>query len=282
MGTSPAEVIKWADDYARDRQRRAANAPRFQRPSNNTLGFEGRDLPVDSPVDDVVVVPESVTVINATVRGLVQNRSWNLWARDVTVTAGDQQWRFPLTVQPGELAPFEIEDWTGTTDPAAVDLVVTASLTPTVDISRAIHFGYTPQNRWPFWFTWEEYLENNYGPEWAVPEPPAGEFRFPRFSMELTPPDSHPDLEDQILNQTIADLRVYVALYNLIDLPNMGLEVLDVIELTAWDLDLNPVKQIPNPSGQTYIDVGLHAYEPLLIWAGGANQPAPQPDTPTE
>ena len=72
-----------------------------------SLGYLGYRLVVESPQDGFVVLGWSVSVIDGVVRGLAQNHSERLWARNVTATATDPggaegMWRFPLAVQPGE------------------------------------------------------------------------------------------------------------------------------------------------------------------------------------
>jgi hypothetical protein len=103
----------------------------------------GHAYPVKSPVDSVVVLPGKVSVIDGVVRGLAQSQSLKLWARNVTVTATDRtgakgEWRFPLTVQPGEPLPFEIENWTGTQTPAEINFTISADLSPRIDLTRAL------------------------------------------------------------------------------------------------------------------------------------------------
>ena len=66
-----------------------------------------------SPRDEVAVLGDSVLVRDRVVRGLVQNMSERMFARDVAVSVDAKRWEFPLTVQPGEVAPFVIEDYRG-------------------------------------------------------------------------------------------------------------------------------------------------------------------------
>lgn len=220
-GVSPQDAAKRLKD-------RAENSPFYGQvvgPPGTLLGSYGFFHHVPEPENAVKVMADKVTVIDGTIRGLVQNLSDTLWARDVTVAAGDKKWVWPLTVQPGEVAPFEIEGWTGTTDPAAIDLQVTATLSATVDVSRALMFiaGYDWQG------TWDQYIASQF-PDFAVPEPPAGEFSYTQAMVGPEAPTSHPSLADQALNQTINDLRAYVAF---IDWSTH--KVIEVREATTYD-----------------------------------------------
>ena len=93
--------------------------------------------PRSAPVDEVWVVPESVLVRDGVLRGLVRNRSWRYWAYDVTVAADGHQFAWPLSVQPGEVAPFEIHGWDGPADPEQIAFDIEADLSWHADPSRA-------------------------------------------------------------------------------------------------------------------------------------------------
>lgn len=67
-------------------------------------------------VDDVRVLTDTVLVRDGVLRGLVRNWSRTLWAYGVAVTADGRSWHWPLSVQPGEVAPFEIDGWDGPAD----------------------------------------------------------------------------------------------------------------------------------------------------------------------
>ncbi len=94
----------------------------------------------NTPVDEVRVLRDSVTVEDGVLRGFVRNWSRELWAYDVAVTAEGRSFEWPLSVQPGELAPFEIGDWAGATDPARIDIAIAAELALVADLSRAFFF----------------------------------------------------------------------------------------------------------------------------------------------
>ena len=270
-GTSPQDAIEQLSQDAK-------NSPRFGKvtgPPGFPLGYRGDYYHVESPADEVVVLPESVTVIDGTIRGLIQNRSRTQWARDATVTAGGQQWRWPLTMQPEEAAPFEIPNWAGTTDPAAIELQVTANLSPAVDISRAISFVVIND-----WFgTWDEYLKQKF-PTTAIPDPPDGDFVYTEAVMQVRVPTSHPELAHQINSQTINDLKAYVAF---LEDPGPGtgppIKVTEVTEITPymyiWETPIQTyeVTRLPNtrePYLQYNFAIGLDGREYHLIWTGGA------------
>ena len=94
----------------------------------------------DTPVGEVRLLRDSVTVEDGVLRGFIRNWSRELWAYDVTVTAEGRSFQWPLSVQPGELAPFEIEDWAGAADPARIDIAVAAEMALAADLSRSFFF----------------------------------------------------------------------------------------------------------------------------------------------
>ena len=93
-----------------------------------------------SPVDEVGVVAGSVSVLDGALRGLVRNRSRTLWAYGVRVRAGGRSWSWPLSVQPGEVAPFEFDDWDGPANGAGIGFEVDAELSNDADLSRSFEF----------------------------------------------------------------------------------------------------------------------------------------------
>jgi len=93
--------------------------------------------PADRPRDSIEVIAESVGVHDGVLRGLVRNWSRELWAYSTTVTAGDSTWLWPLSIQPGETAPFELAGWTGPDDSARIEFRIDAEMSSEVDLSRA-------------------------------------------------------------------------------------------------------------------------------------------------
>lgn len=107
---------------------------------------------IDSPVDEVRLLDGSVTVVNGALRGMVRNWSRTLWAYSVRVAAHGRTFEWPLSVQPGELAPFQIDDWDGPTDPSGIDVEISAEMLPEADVSRLFVFTQT--------HGWREYAED--------------------------------------------------------------------------------------------------------------------------
>lgn len=245
-------------------------------PPGSALGYNGVFYHIDAPAEEVAVLPESVTVADGAIRGLIQNQSRTQWARNATVTVGGQQWAWPLTMQPEEVAPFEIQGWTGPANPADIDIQVTADLSPDVDISRAIIF-----DKINYWYgTWDEYLKQKF-PTTAIPEPPDGAFTYTEAIMQPRVPTSHPHLAHQINNQTINDLRVYIAF---LEDPGIGhgppVKVTDVIQITPyryiWETPIKSyeITRLPSPDrdrGLVYdFLIGFNEHSHTLIWTGGA------------
>ena len=176
------------------------------------LGFSGwpDQYTLEEYKDEVVVRLDSVLVRDGVVRGLVQNMSERLFARDVIVSAGGGQWLFPLTVQPTEVVPFTIEGYQGPADPELIDFDVTAEVRPDPDPRRSFHISGTPG----IWSgTWDllQHIFPNYGND-RPPDGTSEDQRVPyyRTLIELWAATSHPSIADHVKTQTIEDLRVYL------------------------------------------------------------------------
>ena len=252
-----------------------------------SLGFLNLGPPysVESPQGAMVVLHWSVSVIDGVVRGLAQNHSEQLWARNLAVTAidpdgGEGMGRFPLVVQPGEAAPFEIEGWTGSDDPAEISFDVSADLSPRIDLSRSLKLN---SHRWHL--TEEEYLDL-FPAELAAGEIPDGAFDFLEVVIERKAPISHPRLAEAAWEQTIENLAVYAATFDV-----ETATVLDVFELAPmvqvrssrllfeWvEVDSIPAER-PDGRLTEAATVGWipKNYNGPLIWAGGAAQSAGEP-----
>ena len=218
-----AEAIEY-----RNQQLNTEYARRF--PSGWLLGWWGdlqRELPLE-PRNEVVVLDSTVTVSGGVIRGLVHNLSRELFARNVTVTArpvqtddniedgGDQElsWQWPLTLQPGEQAPFELKGWKHGNDLTKIDIRVTAALSPEVDITRSFIFVRAP------------FGDN-----------PSKGGRIDKWYYEaiLEVPTSHPSLADAVLTQTIPNLRAFVAFFDDRDGKVIHLEQLTTHALGIYD-----------------------------------------------
>ena len=223
----------------------------IKRPHDFPLGYFGHldwDFPLED-IDEVAVVEGSVLVRDGVVRGLVRNFSKTMFAREVTVTARPAagaesennnaqavSGRFPLTVQPGERAPFEIEGWTGSETPDMFDLSVSAKMSTRVDISRSFAFGTggTVTTR-----AVDEKFFKGFVPDFVYQAEKHkirddGRLMLEFISVNLSAPTSHPSLKDQVLNQNIEDLRVYMALIG-------AGKIHDIVEpplfVSAWSAD---------------------------------------------
>ncbi len=257
------------------------------------LGYEAPfdDYHVETPRDEVVVLTESVLARDGVLRGLVQNMSESMFARDVTVSVGDGRWVWPLTMQPAEVAPFAIENYAGTTDPTIIAFEVTASLTPVPDPSRSIATENAPGD---WWGTWSEFL-SSFFPPFAVDEPPEGEFGFYSTSVLLRAPTSHPSIADEVMGQTIEDFRAYSVDLNsqrrVVDIrrldPYLWLptgQTDDGVETYEWV----KITRLPyfNPhTPDAHIDVAMVGYIPAergVLILGGANSTAGNSDDPPE
>ena len=242
--------------------------------------------------DDVVVLRDTVSVVGGTVRGLVHNRSKTLFARQVAVAApaeaGGGVWRWPLTVQPGERAPFEIDGWAGSADPAAVALGVSAELTPYIDISRSFIGGVRHIESGDAG-TYRYMADLFPGLEQQDPTGASPEFETFILSMGVKAPDSHPSLAEAVMGQTVLDLRAYAAF-----LDDNG-KVVDVIRtfphhlFTGYDqsvhqgrdyvvidrLPMDPPTGTPKDSG---FDIWfILEHDDFYLWVGGANPPPAGP-----
>ena len=160
--------------------------------------------------DEVAVRADSVLVDGGVVRGLVQNMSERLFARHVTVSVGDGRWVVPLTVQPGEVVPFVIEGYGGSSDPESIRFEVSAKLVAEPDLRRSFEIFGLPG----IWAdTWEEI-------GWRVQAyddvtAPEGLARTDLVSayetlIEFRAPTSHPSVAGMLeAGQAVGDLRVY-------------------------------------------------------------------------
>ena len=170
--------------------------------------------PVHAPVDEVRVLPWSVHVHDDALRGLVRNWSRDLWAYEVTVAAGDHVFSWPLSIQPGEAAPFEIGGWDAAADPESISFHIQADMSAHVDPSRAFYYesayasyGNLPQYRVEV--SGEGW--DRYGDVWAEAEAGAVSVGSYDWSPALVVPDSHPSLADDIAALDVSDLRAYGA-----------------------------------------------------------------------
>ena len=185
---------------------------------------------LDAFSDEVAVRADSVLVSGGAVRGLVQNMSQRLFARHVTVSVGDRAWVFPLTVQPGEVVPFEIEGYAGPSDPGSIGFEVSAQLVPEPDPKRSFHVTESPG----IWAdTWDEigYRLHAY-PHITRPEGVSGDDWVQVYEtlIRLREPTSHPSVADEVEGLVVEDLRVFLTRMDDQD------RVLKVSEMTPYEV----------------------------------------------
>lgn len=173
--------------------------------------------------DDVRVLPGSLGVNDGVLRGLVRNWSRHLWAYGVIVTAEDRRFLWPLSVQPGETAPFEIPGWDG---PIRLEqITVDADLSWHPDLSRA--FG---SEAWRSSLHHLLIENDSFFGRVPVLDPKLRE-RFPEvtadveadlkrytvvdwFDIELRTPPSHPSLRYDLEHAAVDDLRAYGVVFD--------------------------------------------------------------------
>ena len=173
--------------------------------------------PWDAPVDEVRVLVETVAVRDGVLRGLVRNWSRRLWAYEVTVSVGVHTFSWPLSIQPGEVAPFEIHAWDGPADPEQIIITTETEMSPHLDPSRAFNPGYGA-TLWMGSATQRalaDGLRDRYPELTADLGGDAISQGIVRWSAsELMTPDSHPSLAEDIENLVVSDLRSYGAVFD--------------------------------------------------------------------
>lgn len=182
------------------------------------LTMEIRFAPADAPADEVRVVAESVAVRDGMLRGLMRNWSRRLWAYGVTVTADSHDFEWPLSMQPGEIAPFEIAGWDGPADAGRIEFQVAANMSHHADPSRAFEFmgpfhfeiGADTRREMP------DAVRDRYAHVTADVPPGSVSWAAVRAdSTKLVLPASHPslhdayELHDGFVHLAVRDLRAY-------------------------------------------------------------------------
>ena len=185
--------------------------------SHSPFGIEF--APWDAPVDEVRVLPGSVAVSGGVLRGLVRNWSRRLWAYGVTVSAGGDEFSWPLSVQPGEVAPFEIHGWDGPIDPEQIGISVTADLSWHADPSRSWGEESGPPLVLRVGGLTRRPLADGVRDRYAhvtgdVPRGSVSVGSVEVLSVPLTPPASHLSLDDVYEDIAVGDLRGYGALFD--------------------------------------------------------------------
>ena len=287
---------------AEDQQGTAAVGQRLGAyPASYVYGYK-----VETPVDALFVVTDevSVSVIDGVVRGMAQNHSERLWARNVIVTATDPtgvvgEWQWPLTVQPLEIFPFEIENWTGTQNPTEMDFTITAALSPTIDLTRSLELHwYSYYDNKATYLYWHDYPEEMgafpYGTTAFEAMEDDDNMAWTEFDIRRQGSTTHPQLAEAAEQQTIRNLTVYAATTT-DDTVDGAWIVEEVWEMTPMDTTRGPgewdgwdsedwiesrtISTVSDwdPSIDESATVAFVGVGRPRIWAGGAN---PNPRTP--
>ncbi|WP_419907643.1 hypothetical protein [Candidatus Poriferisodalis sp.] len=185
-------------------------------------GYPGPRLesaPAHLPADEVQVLPETVAVREGVLRGLVRNRSRRLWAYEVTIAAGGREFRWPLSIQPGEVVPFEIAGWAGSGDPEAIDIAVTADMSWHADPSRA--FAEMSGGQLKLWVgelarrAMPDAVRDRYRHVVADTDPGSVSVGTVSWTVApIEPPGSHRSLADDLERLAVPDLRAYGVVYD--------------------------------------------------------------------
>lgn len=193
------EAQKWSQDQ-RDRYRNKPPPWAFPMGFINNSDFGIRYSALDTPIDEVRLLANTMTVRDGVLRGLVRNWSRSLWAYGVIVSTENGLWQWPLSVQPGEVAPFEIDGWKDSDDPLRFEITVDAQMSPKADVSRSYR-----------WYNWNprpslsiieaEQLEIDEGHETGIArliaDGPEG-VRWTGSTAEFSVPTSHPSFADHV------------------------------------------------------------------------------------
>ena len=224
-----------------------------------------------SPEEMLVVLPDTVSVVDGVVRGLAQNRSERNWARNATVTATgaagrEGVWRYVLAVQPGEVMPFEIEGLTDTEGLSEISFEISADLSPTIDLSRSLDLIW-----WNHWDSNKETFLERFPEEIVAGGLPNGSFSFRTVRIYRQAPTAHPRLAEAALEQTIENLTVYAATYNLNGTIDDVMELTPMAPVDLWE----EIRTIPTAqpdylpiTGATVVMIIDNSIP--MIWAGGA------------
>lgn len=209
--------------------------------------------PWDAPVDEVRILPETVAVREGVLRGLVRNWSRHLWAYEVTISAEGHGFAWPLSVQPGEIAPFEIHGWDGPVDASVIEFAVDADMSWHVDPSRAFERGFGP-TLWVGATTKRplpESLRDRYPALTADIAPNSVSVGIVRWDTGLGIPNSHPSLADEIGasheigDLVVADLRGYGMVFDYAGrVLDVGPAMLTTGRSSIWKAQRRPVVEV--------------------------------------
>ena len=254
---------------------------------------------VEQAVEELRVESGSVSVIDGVVRGLVRNWSRTHWAYSVSVSVGGGTWHWPLSIQPGEIAPFEIEGWVGE-PPDPAQFIVEAEFSPEIDVSRAWFVIASPGLRW---YSPHGLRNSGFPAEMYESFPPdeqvlilhgyaRAHYALPNRTVDRL---SHPGLAEVAHIVTIPDLRGYAALassdesdaiVDVIRIPLYGVYYFpdgtpDVDQVRRIETTRYPIPAVENAAhfgGIFEVDWAVHRPEGTGVrgvWVGGAHPPSP-------
>ena len=215
--------------------------------------FVTKFAPWDAPLDEVRILPQTVAVRGGVLRGVVRNWSRHLWAYEVTVSAEGHDFVWPLSVQPGEIAPFEIHGWDGLTDPDLIEFAVDADMSWHTDPSRAFERGIGP-TLWAGDTTkrpMPQGLRDRYPTLTADIASDSVSVGIVRWDTGLRKPDSHPSLADEIggLHEAgdlvVDDLRGYGMVFDYAGrVLDVGPAILTTGRSSIWEAGGPPVVEV--------------------------------------
>lgn len=237
-------------------------------------------LPADSSFDAVHILPTSLSRRGNVLRGLVRNWSQDKFAYGLTVEANGLNWSWPLSVQPGEVAPFELHGWNEALQIEEADFLVRAELSSDADLSRSFAIESTWQG--------EPLVRSRFGemlPPAVIDQFPEGVSHVNWMSAVLKRPwSAQPTAAEGWRSVAEFEVRAFVA-WILSD--GSISHVMPIIPSLAYYFDENEqrlhdpfvVTHLPDP--RVHNDFSL-AYTPLfdqahivgqLLWIGGAHEP---------
>ncbi|MCY4068865.1 MAG: hypothetical protein OXE79_07150 [Acidimicrobiaceae bacterium] len=257
---------------------------------------------VETPVDEVIVLWDTIALRDDKLLGLVQNRSAALFAREVTVTLDEHESVFALTLQPGEVAPFELDAETLSALPERSEITVKAILSPDPDLSRAFYGDpiniFNPLGSVDWKVSWIQMQINDpdFGANWVPLDPSLNLddevfIRVWQINVDLLEPTSHSDnaaVAAGLETLIIKDMRAYLTL---LDEKGRVFESRRLIPFYFGDESNIPLKELPRISsnGKRYYDFYLEFYWPadseydsgkIVLHIGGAG-PWTRPPTET-
>ncbi len=243
---------------------------------------------VEAPADEVVLLWDTAALRGGELLGLVQNRSAALFARRVTVTWGEQESVFALTLQPGEVAPFVLDAAAVTEMPQRFELAVSAEMSPRPDLSRSFRgdpsLAVDPARTSPWGVSWvlRQAADPAFGANWAPLDPSLGPgdhaaIRQWSTRVDLAAPTSHPGAVDTetLQDLVIEDVRAYLTF---LDEHHRVLAVHRLVPIDRRAGPDQPLRGLPatDDDGNRRHDFGLDFH-----WAAHSQYDPPRAETVT-